>query len=314
MQQVLNPNLAELAPSLAAEFRAGSPFRHVLLKDFLATPFLESVIRAFPEPVEAEMISEFGDRSLKHTVEDIQGLGEPFGAWDAFLQSRDFLHWLETVTGIKGLIFDPKYVGAGTHNNFHGQSLDMHVDFNRHPLTGLHRRLNLIVYLCPEWNPSWGGCLTLQKNPWDRHADQQEKIFPPILNQAVLFETTEHSWHGFNRLNLPEDKRHLSRKSLTVYYYSRHREQSEIAEEHSTIYVPGWIPESVKPGVVLSEEAYKDLETVMFRRDHYLQIMYRREREAINRAREAFKGLASMHRLAKWVRRLTFWRYWRRDR
>ena len=86
MQQVLNPNLAELAPSLAMQFRSASPFRHVLLKDFLATPFLESVIRAFPEPVEADMISEFGDRSLKHTVEDIPGLGEPFVAWDAFLQ------------------------------------------------------------------------------------------------------------------------------------------------------------------------------------------------------------------------------------
>ena len=36
MQQVLNPNLVELASSLAAEFRAASPFRHVLLKDFLA--------------------------------------------------------------------------------------------------------------------------------------------------------------------------------------------------------------------------------------------------------------------------------------
>jgi Rps23 Pro-64 3,4-dihydroxylase Tpa1-like proline 4-hydroxylase len=314
MQHVLNPSLAEHAPSLATQFRSARPFRHVVLKDFLATSFLESVIRAFPEPVEADMISEFGDRSLKHTVEDIPGLGEPFVAWDAFLQSRDFIGWLETVTGIKGLIFDPEYIGAGTHNNFHGQSLDMHIDFNRHPLTGLHRRLNLIVYLCPEWDPCWGGCLTLQKNPWDRHADQQEKIFLPISNQAVLFETTEHSWHGFNRLNLPEDKRHLSRKSLTVYYYSGNREQSEIAEEHSTIYVPGWIPESVKPGVVLSEEAYKDLETVMFRRDHYLQIMYRREREAINRARGAFRGLVLMHRLAKWVRLLTFWRYWRRDR
>lgn len=313
MEHVLNPKLVELAPSLAKRFRSASPFRHVLLKDFLAAPFLESVLRAFPEPVEAEMISEFGDRSLKHTVEDIRALGAPFVAWDALLQSRQFISWLERVTGIGGLIYDPNYVGAGTHNNFHGQSLDMHIDFNRHPLTGWHRRLNLILYLCPEWDSSWGGCLTLQRDPWDRYADQQQQVFPPILNQAVLFETTETSWHGFDALNLPADKAHISRKSLTVYYYSQTRAQSEIAEEHSTIYVPGWIPESVKPGLVLSEESYRELETVMFRRDHYLQHMYRREREAINRAREAFRGLASLHRLAKWVRWLTFWRYWRSD-
>ena len=311
MQQVLNPALVELAPTLAHEFQSATPFRHVLLKDFLALPFLESVLKGFPQPVEEEMVSEFGDRSLKHTVEDMPTLGGAFVAWDALLQSRQFIHWLETVTGIRGLIFDPHYVGAGTHNNFHGQSLDMHIDFNRHPLTGWHRRLNLIVYLCPEWESSWGGCLKLQKDPWDRHGDQRQKIFPPILNHAVLFETTEASWHGFDEVNLPPDKQHLSRKSLTVYYYSQTREHSEIAEEHSTIYVPGWIPSSVRPGVVLSEESYRELETVMYRRDHYLKHMYRREREAINRAREAFKGLASLHRLAKWVRRLTFWRYWR---
>lgn len=311
MQQVLNPALVEVAPTLAQEFQSARPFRHVLLKDFLALPFLESMLQAFPEPVEAEMVSEFGDRSLKHTVENMAGLGSSFVAWDALLQSDRFIRWLETVTGVTGLIFDPHYVGAGTHNNFHGQSLDMHIDFNRHPLTGWHRRLNLIVYLCPEWDPSWGGCLTLQKDPWDRHGDQQQKIFPPTLNHAVLFETTEASWHGFDAVKLPPDKQHLSRKSLTVYYYSQNREQSEVAEEHSTIYVPGWIPPSVKPGVVMSEESYRELEKVMYRRDHYLKHMYTREREAINRAREAFKGLASLHRLAKWVRRLTFWRYWR---
>ena len=311
MQGVLNPNLSEQAQNLYEQFNCAEPFRHVLITDFLANSFLESVSTHFPKPVEEEMLSEFGDRSLKHTVEDLAALGEPFPRWNALLKSREFIGWLETVTGIPDLIFDPAYVGAGTHNNFHGQSLDMHIDFNRHPLTGWHRRLNLIVYLCPEWDSSWGGCLTLQKDPWDRHRDQQQKIFPPTLNHAVLFETTEASWHGFDAVNLPSDKQHLSRKSLTVYYYSQTREQSEVAEEHSTIYVPGWIPPSVKPGVVLSEESYRELETVMYRRDHYLKHMYRREREAINRAREAFKGLASLHRLAKWVRRLTFWRYWR---
>jgi len=36
MQQVLNPALVEVAPSLAQAFQSASPFRHVLLKDFLA--------------------------------------------------------------------------------------------------------------------------------------------------------------------------------------------------------------------------------------------------------------------------------------
>ena len=308
MQEVLNPALLNRAPELHQEFRAANPFRHVVMSDFLAADFLKSVVMQFPEPVEAEMLSEFGDRSLKHTVENMRGLGGPFEAWDALLRSRKFIAWLETVTGIPRLIFDPNYIGAGTHNNFHGQSLDMHIDFNRHPKTGLHRRLNLIVYLCREWDIAWGGGLKLQRDAWDRtHIEQ--RLYPPLLNQAVLFETNERSWHGFDAITLPDDKRHLSRRSLTVYYYSKHREEDDVAEEHSTIYVPDWIPESVKPGEVLSEKAYRDLEKVMYRRDHYLQHMYKRERTALDRATDALRRIAQLDRLHRLIRRIMPWRY-----
>ena len=255
------------------------------------------------------MLSEFGDRSLKHKVEDLSALGEPFQQWDALLKSKGFIAWLETVTGIPGLIFDPTYVGAGTHNNFCGQSLDMHIDFNRHPVNGLHRRLNLIVYLCPEWDLSWGGCLKLQKDAWDRTGQQQERVYPPFMNHAVLFETNERSWHGFDEIKLPEDKQYLSRRSLTVYYYSKHRETNDVADEHSTIYVPDWIPPSVKPGEVLSEDAYRDLEKVMYRRDHYLQHLYKRERTALDRAADAPRHIAHLDRLHRLIRFLMPWRY-----
>jgi Rps23 Pro-64 3,4-dihydroxylase Tpa1-like proline 4-hydroxylase len=309
MQGVINPEVFKQAHSLFEQFHSAEPFRHILIRDFLADSFLGPVSACFPEPVEAEMLSEFGDRSLKHTVEDLSALGEPFQQWDAMLKSKGFIAWLETVTGMSNLIFDPTYVGAGTHNNFCGQSLDMHIDFNRHPVNGLHRRLNLIVYLCPEWDLSWGGCLKLQKDAWDRTRQQQERVYPPFMNHAVLFETNERSWHGFDEIKLPEDKQYLSRRSLTVYYYSKHRETNDVADEHSTIYVPDWIPPSVKPGEVLSEDAYRDLAKVMYRRDHYLQHLYKRERTALDRAADALKRIAHLDRLHRLIRFLMPWRY-----
>lgn len=275
LAEVLDPVNRKNTGSLQKQFQFAAPFRHIVMESFLAEPFLQNILKEFPEPQTEAMVSEFGDRSLKHTVENIETLGPAFLRWHALLQSAEFIQFLESVTGIPNLRFDPSYWGAGTHNNLHGQSLDLHVDFNHHPLTGFHRRLNLIVYLCPEWETNWGGSIELHRNAWDRSAAPEAVQYAPLLNRAVLFETGEHTWHGFREIKLPLDKRHLSRKSLTVYYYTETLETGEPAQAHSTVYVPGWIPSTVKPGEMLTKEAYDDLEALMYRRDHYLKRLYR---------------------------------------
>ena len=61
----------------------------------------------------------------------------------------------------------------------------------------------------------------------------------------MLFETNEYSWHGFPRIALPEDKRHLSRKSISIYLYTKDRPEGEIAPSHGTFYVQRPLPANV---------------------------------------------------------------------
>jgi hypothetical protein len=171
------------------------------------------------------------------------------------------------------LLYDPWYFGGGTHENRHGQDLDPHIDFNRHPITGWHRRLNLIVYLNPEWELTWGGCLDLHRDP--RGAGDQITRIVPLDNRCVIFETNEISWHGFERIELPEAQRGLSRRSIALYFYTQQRPEDELAGTHSTIYVERPLPAQLREGHALSAADLHQLQTLLGRRDQHIQRLYR---------------------------------------
>ena len=285
MHDIVNANAVKDIDSLARAFHAGDPFRHVLIEDFLSEDFLKAILDEFPQPEPEDMRSEFGRKSRKHAAHDITAIGPAFRRWDEALRSSEFIGMLERITGIDHLLHDPEYHGAGTHNNMNGQGMDVHIDFNLHRTTGYHRRLNLIIYLGPDWDPAWGGNLELHKDPWDRENDYF-KSYPPFCNHAVLFETNEYSWHGFDNIRLPEDRQDVSRKSLTVYYYTKTRPREETARKHGTIYVQKAIPESVKPNEVLTPQAYRELKQIFKRRDDYLKALYTRESNLLVRVED----------------------------
>ena len=206
-------------------------------------------------------------------------LGPAYAQLDAMLRSREFLSFTGQITGIANLLYDPEYVGGGTHENLSGQDLDPHVDFNYHPTTQLHRRLNLIVFLNPEWREEWGGNLELHVNPWLPPEEDSVKAIVPIANRCVIFETSESSWHGFKRIQLPEDKKHLTRRSIAVYYYTSQRPAEEVAPHHSTVYVQRPLPENIRAGYTLRDEDVQAVQSLLVRRDTQIRYLYEREKE-----------------------------------
>jgi hypothetical protein len=269
----LNPAILAHQGELAAAFRPREPFRHLVIDDFFAPDYAAQLLAQFPPFERGNARNEDGDIGNKSTVEKIRGLGAAYTALDDLVQSRDFLDLVGRITGIDDLLYDPWYFGGGTHENRHGQDLDAHIDFNRHPVERWHRRLNLIVYLNHEWHDAWGGSLQLHSDP--RRADDRIITITPLFNRAVIFETTESSWHAFPRIDLPVDKQALTRKSIALYFYTKDRPADETAATHSTIYVDTPLPARFAPGRTLDAADVEELQVLLARRDQHNQRLYR---------------------------------------
>lgn len=265
------------AAGLRTQFESAEPFRYFVVERFLDPAFCDSLAAEFPSFDERQATNELGVSGGKAVRPDLAAIGPAYRRLDDLLRSSEFLSFLSAATGIPKLLYDPEYVGGGTHENRHGQELDTHVDFNYHPRTRLHRRLNLILFLNPEWSPEWGGLLELQRNP--AGADNLVQTVEPLLNRCVLFETTENSWHGFRRIVLPEDKRHLSRRSIAVYFYTKERPREEAAPSHGTVYVQRPPPAFLQPGYTLQPEDVHELQIQFARRDTHIRYLYERELE-----------------------------------
>lgn len=270
---LLDPRVSAQAEAHARAFARREPFRHLVIDGFLDAGYAESLLQAFPPFERGNARNEAGELGGKSTVERIRELGAPYAALDDLIQSRAFLDLVSRLTGIPDLLYDPYYFGGGTHENRSGQDLDPHVDFNRHPIEHWHRRLNLIVYLNPEWQDGWGGSLELHTDP--RAADDRVSLVTPLFNRCVIFETTEWSWHGFGRIAIPADREHLTRKSIALYFYTRERPEDERADTHSTIYVDRPLPDHFRAGSTLSEADVQELRVLLARRDQHNQRLYR---------------------------------------
>ncbi|MGN6113587.1 MAG: 2OG-Fe(II) oxygenase [Luteimonas sp.] len=273
--------------ALAREFAAAAPFPHVVVDGFLEPAFAQALLDGFPPFARADSLGEDGRPGPKGTFERIRALGAPYAALDDLVRSDAFLRFAGAVCGIDGLLYDPWYLGGGTHENRSGASLEPHVDFAFHPLERWQRRINVIVYLNPEWDPAWGGNLSLYADP-RRDATPAVSV-APLFNRCVMFETSDRSWHGFDRIATPPGRPELTRRSIALYFYTRPDDASG-RQAHSTVYVGRALPARLRPGHPIDDADIAELRALLADRDGRIEMQYAEIARLMNALRAHERG------------------------
>jgi Rps23 Pro-64 3,4-dihydroxylase Tpa1-like proline 4-hydroxylase len=197
------------------------PFSHLVIDDFLIENFAAEVAQEFPlyddpswkiynNPLEIKKLQNHWDKFGINTYRLL-----------SYLNSREFISKLECLTNCE-LFADIGLNGGGLHSHKKGGKLNTHLDYSIHPKLGLERRLNLILYITPDWREEWGGSLGLWSSDEAGNIDKLIKSIWPKFNRAVLFDTSQNSWHGLPApIECPEG---TTRNSIAVYYLCVPRE------------------------------------------------------------------------------------------
>lgn len=210
--------LRPLALAHREAYAKAAPFPHAVLDGFLGDALARELAAAVPGPDHPTWTRKDYDEQAARLGQlqrsAFEGVDGGIRHLLAELSAMSFIEFLQTLTGVQGLIPDPHFRGAGLHLTLPGGHLALHVDFNRDRFRNLSRRVTVLYYLNPDWQPTWGGDLEL----WSGDLARCEARIVPVLDRLVVLAHGETCWHGHPEpLACPPGR---ARAVVAAYFYT----------------------------------------------------------------------------------------------
>lgn len=208
-------------------FLQSQPFNHVIIDDFFKEEVANSIAESFYHHDDPAWTVAYNNPvENKKACSHWDKFPAPIYSALFYLCSEQFTSIIKSVTGNTVVIADYGLHGGGMHSHNRGGKLNIHKDYSIHPKLNLMRNYNLIIYMTPDWDPSWGGGLELWSHDEEtQQPNERVTLIENRFNRAVLFDTTQNSWHGLpEALTCPEG---ISRRSLATYYLSSINNKAE---------------------------------------------------------------------------------------
>jgi len=218
----------KIAVARRADFASALPFPHVVLDDFLPNEVALAISRSYPS-VDCDITHHDNENTSRKLQPDVGLFSPTLRAFSSALASREFLLFLETLTGVNCLIPDPYLFGGGAMISETGDFLKIHQDFNWHYQLQLHRRVNALFYLTPDWKSEYGGNLELY--------DDEKKVreVEPLFNRAVIFATPGANHGQPVPVAAPFG---IQRRVFSAFYYTSRPNDDLWSDPHFTKYLP----------------------------------------------------------------------------
>lgn len=215
-------------------FHKAEPFHHCVIDNFFQNEVADILGKEFPS-ADSNVFNGnyFNQIEIKKTCNVWDRFPKTTYSVFEFLNSLTFINFLKELTKIPNLYADYGLHGGGWHLHPPGGKLNVHLDYNIHPKLELQRKFNLLVYLNPRWEVSWGGQLGFWKGD-NVQPTNLVKTIEPKFNRAVIFDTTQNSWHGLEIPNtFPSNE---SRNSLALYYLTE--PSSDTTQRNRALFAP----------------------------------------------------------------------------
>lgn len=197
-------------------FKSSTPFNHCSVNDFLDSSLALNIESEFIDYESNKWFHYQNEVEDKKALNDWNIFPKNTYALFSYLNSPEFVDYLSNLYK-KRLFSDPGLHGGGWHIHGNGGNLNPHLDYSIHPKLNLQRTLNIIIYVSSNLQPAHGGHFGL----WSHDSLNNSPLdliheIVPEFNKAVIFDTTQNSWHGMSKPLTPPNG--IFRKSLAIYY------------------------------------------------------------------------------------------------
>jgi hypothetical protein len=237
----------ERLQELHRDFMNAEPFSYICIDDFLESSFAISLSEYFPSLSEMDILYK-GLNEHKGEHSTFESIHPHFTKLKQMLSSDSFIKTIETVSGIDNLKIISDRYGSGLHQGGNGSFLDIHIDYNLHPLERKQRRLNLIIFLNRSWQKEWGGYLEF----WNSSCTKCVASIEPKFNRCVLFICNNISYHGYSQIKCPVS---VTRKSFYLYFFSKPEKRLLF---HDTVFTPAPNDKFIRKYKVKAKELIKN--------------------------------------------------------